>query len=136
MFRYCCYGRNWARTPFCLVLLRPKIKGDKMVEPDKSDGRDDRSYEKRSELYKGNAEKDIDNDREIKDLIKRLIEIKSKESGLNLLISDLENNLYHEILRLSGLISMYRMKFSEDPPIQTILRFEELFDKYVKPRKK
>ncbi len=107
-----------------------------MVEPDKSDGRDDRSYEKRSELYKGNAEKDIDNDREIKDLIKRLIEIKSKESGLNLLISDLENNLYHEILRLSGLISMYRMKFSEDPPIQTILRFEELFDKYVKPRKK
>ncbi len=107
-----------------------------MVKSDKSDGKYDRWNEKGPQLYNRNAEKNVDNDRERKDLIKRLTEIKSRESGLNLLISDLENNIYHEILRLSGLLSMYRMKFSEEPPIQITERFKELFEKYVKPRKK
>ena len=107
-----------------------------MVRSYKSDGSGNRGNEKGSEPHNGNAERDVNNDRERKELIKRLVEIKSKESALNLLISDLEDNVYHEILRLSGFISMYRMKFSENPSAQIITGFEELFDKYVKPRKK
>lgn len=107
-----------------------------MVKSYQSDRRGNRGNEKGSELHNGNAEKDIENDRERRDLIKRLVEIKSKESSLNLLISDLEANIYHEILRLSGFVSMYRMKFSKEPPTQITTKFEELFDKYVKPRKK
>ena len=92
-----------------------------------------------NERGSGNAnfdsERDLFNDEQKTKIIRRLIELKSKMANLNLQISDLENSLYTQILSLSGLISMYRLTFKENPKAEVTSEFDRLFEKYIKPRK-
>lgn len=81
------------------------------------------------------SERPLFKDGEKAKTIRRLIELKSKMANLNLQISDLENSIYTQILSLSGLISMYKLTLKENPQAEVTSQFDELFEKYIKPRK-
>ncbi len=66
------------------------------------------------------------------DKLKRLVTLSSESSALDREIVEKEIEIRKRIMRISGLISLYRIKKGSDPPVEIIQLRDQLFNEYMR----
>ncbi|CAC11407.1 hypothetical protein [Thermoplasma acidophilum] len=66
------------------------------------------------------------------DKMKELVRLSSESSALDRDIIEKQLEIKKRIMRVSGLISLYRIKKGSDPPVELLKIRDRLFNEYMK----